>query len=245
MATGIAGLSISIPQGLKRILSVNVTQQMRGDNKVIREFRSGKVQHAWEFGWNTLSRDERRLLDLHFAANRGRITTFTFVDPWDNVSYTVRYDHDEIMFKEDAPFRWGSSIRLLEVANFKTLKSSARVFPQLSTGAVVQLPYQMGRQYRTQIEIQEDFTEKRWEDYATVTGFRRWSVGGDILTDAEALTFMNFWEAMFGSYRYFAFTEPETGVGFASVHFIENSITHTISEYNCNSIRATIEELSI
>jgi hypothetical protein len=248
MTTGIAGLNLVIPYGSSRGLAVNVRMQMRGDLEVIRDLRS-RVQHSWQIPWSRLSRTNRTDLDAHFAAMRGRKTTFTFVDPWESlqlgyeIAYTVRYGGDSLVTSESAASRWGGSIELVEVDDFKPFPTATMVFPALLYGNVVQLPYQLTRYYRTELGATEDLYEYSYEDFALAAGLQRWSVGGDLLSDAEAKTLLDFWSACGGPYRSFSFTEPETSVAYAHAHFAEKTISHQLNEYNSNSIRATAEYL--
>jgi hypothetical protein len=233
------------PYGMRRILRVDVGRVMRGDLKTERVLESGHIQHAFEIPWRALDRAERSALDDFFRSCRGRyLGDIVFTDPWDSVSYTCRLDMDELELEEAEPTRWGASIRLVEVADFKALKSPVTVFPALATGAVVELPYRMRRSYRTVLERQRDGTERRYEDYQSSSGIQRWEVGGDNLSDLEAGALLDAWEGNQGPYRAFSsFTEPETGAVYTKTHFVETQVDHVLNAYNSNRIRLTLEEL--
>lgn len=237
--------SLTKPYGMRRVLRVDVRQVMREDLKIERVLRNGHVQHAFEIPWRTLSKAERTTLDDFFKSCRGRyLNDIAFTDPWDSVSYTCRLDADELGLEEGEPTRWGSSIRLVEVASFKALKTPVTTFPALSTGAVVQLPYRMQRRFRTLIEAQQDDSEKRYEDFADASGLQRWAVGGDNLSDSEAAALLDAWEGNQGPYRAFtSFTEPETNTLYTSSHFVETQAEHALLQNNSNQVRLTLEEL--
>ena len=233
------------PYGMKRILSVSVTQKRKGNLKLNRVPDIGRVKHVFEFPWDTLSRAERTTEDSFFQSVRGRLSPVEVTDPWDAVAYDCRLDEDELAMREDEPTRWGSSLRLVEVMNFKALKAAVTAFPVLSvTGAVMQLPYEMRRLYHTVIGAHRDFTERRYEDFAAAAGVQRWLVGGDQLSDADAVLLLNAWEGNLGPLEAFVnFVEPETGVNYPSVHFLETEVTHILHEQNRNEIRLTLEQL--
>ena len=138
--------------------------------------------------------------------------------------------------------RWSATVRLIEVASFKALKAAVPAFPAFASGAVVQLPYRMTRQYRTVVERQQDDSEKRFEDFAVASGIQRWSVGGDQLDDTNAAALINAWEGNAGPYRAMTFTEPERGLVY-NAHFVETELVHEMTEPCSNSVRLTLEEL--
>jgi len=237
--------SLSVPFGLRRVLSVDVTQRLRGDGTCERVWRNGHVRHAFEIPWSLLSAANRTTLDTFFQAIRGRyLGDISYTDPWDSVVYTCRLDSDAIELAEASQGRWGATIRLVEVADFPANKTPVVTFPALASGAVVQFPYRMARQYRTVVEAQEDDSEKRWEDLAIASGIQRWAVGGDLLTDAEATTLLNCWEGNGGPWAEMtSFTEPETATLYTSTHFVETECVHELVDYNRNAVRLTVEEL--
>lgn len=239
-----AFVALPVPYGLRRILTVDVQTTRRLDLKLERRFVSRRVQHAFEIPWELLSAANRTTLDTFLKAVRGRyLGDIAFVDPWDSVTYTCRLDSDEHELVEASQGRWGASIRLVEVADFKALKTAVNTFPAMSSGAVTQFAYRMGRKYRTEIVAQEDFSERRYEDFADVSGVQRWSVGGDVISNADAAALLNAWEGNGGPWHSFSFTEPETTTVYATSHFLDSVCTHTLNEYNSNSCRLVVEEL--
>jgi len=232
------------PLGMQRILGVNVRQRMRLDQKMEREFRSGRVQHAWEIPWGVLTSTQRTTLDTFFQTCRGRILSdIAYVDPWDGLTYTCRLDLDALDMTAPSPVHWTGKLRLIEIADWKSLKSAVTTFP---VTVPFQIPYKMGRQYRTVIEAAEDFTELRFEDLSTT--IQRFGVGGDCLTDAQATDLLNCWEGNAGPWREFAFTEVETSTLYSHCHFVETQLTHTLVQPTTggamfHSIRATVETL--
>jgi hypothetical protein len=214
------------------------------DLKVERIFRNRHVQHAFEIPWNTLTSAQRLVVDDFFVSVRGRILgDIDFQDPWDNVHYTCRMELDEQSLEEPVNKRWSATIRLIEVSAFKALKPAVPAFPTFTSGAVVQLPYRMSRQYRTVVERQQDDSEKRFEDYAVASGIQRWAVGGDVLDDTNAAALLNAWEGNAGPYRSMSFTEPERGIAYPTVHFLETELIHEMTQPCSNSVRLTLEEL--
>jgi hypothetical protein len=237
--------AIEVVYGMRRILRVNVKQNRRGDLKVERIFRNRHIQHIFEIPWNTLSAAERTTLDSFFQSVRGRsLGDIDFTDPWDDTHYTCRLDSDEINLEEDLPSHWSSTIRLIQVLGFNPIyKPPVTAFPIFASGAVVQLPYRMNRFYRTVVQIQEDDTEKRFEDFAIASGIQRWAVGGEALETTDATNLLNAWEGNAGPYRSMSFTEPETNTVYASVHFVETEVTHELISTCASSLRLTLEEL--
>ena len=243
--------SLTISQGFRRILRVEASVKYREDLGCERVWVNRHIQHAFEIPWNALLRSERTTEDAFMQAVRGRyLGDIAFTDTWDSrysfPAYTCRLDLDNLDMQEQDPTRWSGTLRLLEVANFKSLKSLVTAFPVLSTGAVVQLPYQMSRRYNTVIGRTPNDTEKRYENFvdcADALGLQRWAVGGDVLSDTEAADLLDCWESNGGPYGSISFTEPETGTAFAGVHFVDPQITHTVNAYNSNAVRMTLEEL--
>lgn len=227
---------------LRRIFTVNVVQQLRADLVLERFPLAPRVQHVWEMQWNQLSAADRETLDDFFQAVRGRSTQVDFTDPWDGVNYPqCRLDLDVLQAAESEPGRWGGSFRLIETGQFKTLPAPTGAMPVLESGAVVTLPYTMQRGYRTEIIIQPDFSEKRWEDWEQ--SIQRWTVGGENLSDDEVDLLLAAWQGNLGPYHAMAFDEPETAVHYNAVHFIEPQIVHEATAYNSNTLRMTLEQL--
>jgi len=236
--------TLPLVYGMKRFLRVDVRERRRLDLKVERIFRNRHVQHVFEIPWRLLDSTQRTTLDTFFQSVRGRILgDIDFVDPWDSVHYTCRLDADELSLEEEQTNRWTSTLRLIEVSGFKTLKSSVPVFPSFQSGAVTTFPYRMSRSYRTVVERQEDDAEKRFEDYANAAGVQQWTVGGERLSNSDATLLLSAWEGNFGPYRSMSFQEPETKTNYPTVHFVETELVHELSEPCVNSIRLTLEEL--
>ena len=229
--------------GFKRRLRVDVLQKRRMDLKLERIWRNRHMQHVFEIPFSTLTPEQRLYLDDFFVSVRGRMLgNIDFVDPWDGVTYTCRMELDEQSFEEIENTRWSATIRFIEVASFKALKAPMPIFPALASGAAVQLPYRMTRQYRTVVERQQDDSEKRFEDFAVASGIQRWAVGGDRLDDTDAAVLINAWEGNGGPYRTMTFTEPERGLMY-NAHFVETELVHEMTEPCSNSVRLTLEEL--
>lgn len=236
--------ALCVQFGYRRILRVDVTQRLRGDATLERVWKNGHVQHIFEVPWDLLTAAERTTVDSFFQAVRGRILgDIVFVDPWDAVSYTCRFDQDSLDLIEEGHGRWGATIRLIEVADFKTNKSPVVTFPALASGAVVQLPYRMSRRFQTVVEGQEDDSEKRWEEFPS-TGIQRWAVGGDRISDAEATALLNCFEGNGGPWAPMAFTEPQTGGVFSETHFVETLAEHELVAFGVNRVRLTVEQLA-
>ncbi len=229
------------PLGTRRILSVGVKTRMRGDLKLEREFRSRRVQHAWELPWNALSTADKNTLVDFFVAQRGRYGRFQITDPFDSLVYTVRLDLDAMQCRNPGGY-WQANLRFVEVDQFHALKSVAMVFPALTGGLVCQYPGGHERIYSTAIGAHEDFSELYFEQFGDAFGIRRWNVGGDAMLDADAVLLLDFWESAYGSVRAFTFTDPE-GVWTGSAHFVENSVIHILICPGVNAIRASVEEL--
>jgi hypothetical protein len=237
-------LSLTKPYGMTRTLRVNVAQRLLGDNTIEREWISRRVQRLYQIPWRTLTRTERTLLDSHFQSARGKLLgNIGFLDPFDDQTYICRLNQDSLTMSEDEATRWSSSLTLAQIDwTGKTNKPPVAAFPLLSSGAATELPYHMMRWYVTVIGEQADFSEARFEELQLAGGHQRWSVGGDNLTDVEASTLLDAWEGNGGPWSSFSFTEPETSVLYTA-HFTDTEVTHTLNQYNSNSVRLQIEEL--
>src|SRR5262245_33862561 len=122
--------SLRIPYGFRRILRADVRQRMRGDLTVEREFVGGHVPHILEIPWACRSPADRLILEDWFTSCRGRITgDIAFTDPWNHETYTCRLDTDEIEFTAPSPLHWTTTIRLIEVADWKAIKPAVAEFP--------------------------------------------------------------------------------------------------------------------
>lgn len=228
------------PLGLRRILRAGVTMLMRGDLKVERQFRSRRIQHAWEFQWSALTSAQRDTLEAFMVTARGRILSdIDYVDPHDGLTYRCRLDIDDMEVLEQLP-HFSSTLRLVEIGNWKAIKSAVPTFPAT-------VPFQPatlhGRRYRTIIEQQEDFGEERYEDWST--NVRRWSVGGDALTTAQVNALLDCWEGNCGPWRPFSFTEPFASAAFANCIFVETEAVHTMVVPGVHSLRLTVSELKV
>lgn len=229
------------PFGMRRILQVNVRQTMLGDLVVEREWRNRRIQHAWEIPWPVLISANRTILDNFFQSCRGRyLNDIAYVDPFDGLTYTCRLDNDDLLLSGTPIPHWSGTIRLLEIASFKSLKAPVSEFPAT-------VPFQsaaVGRTYRTALEQQEDGSEKVYEDFGNAAGIMRWAVGSDALTDDQAEDLLNCWEGNGGPYAEFSFTFES--VEYEHCHFVESQIVDTLATHGngfIHGIHATVEEL--
>jgi hypothetical protein len=238
--------SLTIPFGLRRILRVNVIQKMRRNLELERIWVNRHIQHAWEYPWPVLTDANRVTLETFMATCRGKyLGNITHVDPWDAVSYTTscRLDIDELLLTEILQSRWTGSIRILEVSGFKANKAAVATFPS----TVPLQAYARGLRYKTVVQAVPGDTETRYEEFGYSPGIRRWAVGGDVLTDAQATDLLACWEGNGGPWAAFDFTDPETSVT-CIAHFVETELSHTLVCLRANgqkvhSIHATVEWL--
>lgn len=217
---------------------------MRADLVVERVPACGRVQHIFEIGYEDLDADQRDILDDYFKDRRGRYLPTEFVDPWSLETFTCRLDSDSQAIVENSPFIWASRVRLVEVADFKELPDPrVTELPELSTGAVTQLPYRMERRYRTVVQPQADFSELRFEDFEDANGLQRWSVGGDALHDDETAELIDCWKSNLGPWgTLINFEEPETETIYAKVHFVETELVHETYAFNANRVFLSLQE---
>lgn len=80
------------------------------------------------------------------------------------------------------------------------------LFPQLSTGAVVRLPFARTLNFLTRMNSLPDLTEYRYADMATLLA--RWSVEIGPVTDTEASSLVSFFNTQRGKYGRFTFLDP-------------------------------------
>ena len=71
------------------------TKAVRFQNQILRflngteqRYRDGNsAQHQWVIRLDALDESEMAALEQFFAANQGRLGSFTFTDPWDGTQY--------------------------------------------------------------------------------------------------------------------------------------------------------------
>lgn len=234
--------ALNNPAGMTRTLRVAVVQRMCSDLVMERLWINRHVQHIYDLPWPVLTGADRILLEGFFTDCRGRYLTFQFTDPWDGLTYTCRLANDELVLQGGLP-HYSGAIRLVEVSGFKAKKAAVETFP----ATVPFQAYSRGRRYATVIGAAPNDMEIRAEDFLDADGIQRWGVGGDALTDAQALDLLNIWEGQGGSWGAFSFTDPIGEVGY-SAHFAETELQHTLvctrgSLGFLHSIHATVEEL--
>lgn len=236
--------TLSSPLGTSRILRVVVAQRMRSDLVCERMWLNNHIQHIFEFPFQVLTDVDVATLRALFVATRGRyLGDIAYTDIWDSVGYTCRLDSDSLSIQGGQPI-WASTIRLIEVANFKALKPVVDTFPAT---VPFQLPAVIGHHYSTVIGAALNDTEKRYEDMADANGIRSWGVGGDVLTNDQAEDLLDCWEGNGGPYRGFAFDDP-TDSNVYNAHFVEQQLVHRMVDIRSdgefvNSIRTVVEEL--
>ena len=237
--------ALNNPEGMTRTLRVSVVQRMCSDMVTERIWINRHVQHIYDIPWPVLTDAHRILLETYYAGRRGMYAgDIAFVDPWDGLTYTCRFDQDELALQSSLP-HFSGAIRLVEVSGFKAKKPAVASFP----ATVPFQAYSRSRRYSTVIGVAPNDFENRREDFGDVYGIQKWGVGGDALTDAQALDLLNCWEGNGGPWGEFGFMDPITSSVFGA-HFVEPQIEHTLicsrgSLGFLHSIRATVEELRV
>ena len=232
--------SLPVPLKLKRTLRAGVTQRIRGDGTIERTFVSGHIQHAFDLPFPALRASQSVTLSSFFNTCQGRYANnISYLDPFplEQALLTCRLDQDELEMTEIAPnLVWSSSLKLLEIANWQAIKAAVPVFPA-TTVPIQQLGE--GFNYRTEIQATDDFAEHVYQDYGPIN---RWSVGGDALTNAQALLLLLAWEGNCGPWMEMQLTDPVTAVVYNHVHFVETELIHTMIAPGVNSIRLQVEQ---
>lgn len=236
--------SLSLPFGLIRTLRVNVVQRYREDLVCERQWLNRHIQHIYDIPWMALTDANRLTLEAFFASCRGKyLGDIAFIDPWDGLTYTCRLDNDELVVSGGSPLFEGK-IRLVEVSDFKAIKSAVTTFPDT---VPFQLPYNRANKYVTVVTTALNDSEKRYEDFADANGIQFWGVGGDALTDAQATDLLDCWEGNGGPWAEFTFNEPADSMAF-NAHFADSELVHTLVAVRSDtemlhSIRTIVEEL--
>jgi hypothetical protein len=71
--------------------------------------------HQWTIRLDGLDATELAAIEDFFLSNQGRFASFTFIDPWDNTSYSncsISSDDLSALFQEES--RSGTSITIVE-----------------------------------------------------------------------------------------------------------------------------------
>jgi hypothetical protein len=144
---------------------------------------------------------------------------------------------DDFIATSANAFHHSATLRLVEIASFQALKAAVDPFPAT---VPCQPAHLFARRYRTEVAVQEDYSEKLYEDWSQ--GVRRWTVGGDALTDDILDDLVDAWEGNKGPYESFTFTDPITSSTYTT-HFVETQLVHECVSLNVNSCRLTVEQL--
>jgi hypothetical protein len=62
-----------------------------------------------------ITNDERDTLNDFFEAKKGILTTFDFIDPNNEITYTVRFNDPKLEFKRRRDSLWSVSVKLKEI----------------------------------------------------------------------------------------------------------------------------------
>lgn len=228
---------IGVPLGYRRILRVDVEQNLLTNLTLERMWINRHVQHIFEIPWGTLTNTQRATLVTFFNTCRGRIQSdISFTDPFDSESYTCRLDNDILELAAVDVVVWSAPIRLVEVSGWKALKAAVDPFP----AAVPFQGYGYGIRYDTVIAGQADNHEHRYENYSS--SIQRWRAGGGALTTSQAEDLCDAWEGNGGPYRQFSFTDPHNSATF-DAHFADTQLTCSSVALDVWSCITTVEEL--
>jgi hypothetical protein len=201
-------------------------------------------RQSWGLTYPHASLAERDTLFTIFETAQGSFSqTLSLV--WATVNYAgLFFDQDILQFTEsaDKPNRFSGSVVLKQVVRTPDTGSFPSDFPTLTSGARTQLPYTRGSGFRTVSVL----TEGGRVAYATrASTLRTWTVGGTVLSNAEAQAIWDMFRLAGGKYRSFGMTDPDpvgSGTRYANCRFGSDTLTWTIISPGVNSITTSIQQ---
>lgn len=218
------------------------TQIIRGQDGAEQRWMTHAGRASWTLPYNHITLAERDALLAVFESAKGsfdQTVSLTFL----GTTYTGLYfDTDELEFTEATNKTWTGVVKLCTVVRTAETTAVPSDFPTLSTGAKLQLPYRYSRRFDT-VAMQ---TEGGRVAYAN-QGYsaRKWSVGGTVLTDAEASAIWNCFSYAQGMYRSFGFTDPDSAARYATCRFGSDKLEWRVLGAGQNAIQTTVQQVPL
>lgn len=156
-------------------------------------------------------------------------------------TYTgYHFDAARLEFTERSQGRWDGSVPLRKTARTPDAQALPADFPVLSTGNRVQLPYTHGRAFENVSVATEG---GRYAYARRSASMRTWSAGGASLSNADALAIWNMFSRARGRWAAFGFTDPDSGVRYASCRFAADTLEWRLVGPDENAIEVQIVEI--
>lgn len=197
---------------------------------------------SWSLPYSLISLTQRDTLLSLFESSQGAYSqaiSLTFK----GTTYTGLYfDGDVLEFTETdaARNRFGGTVKLSTVVRVADTGTMPTDFPLLATGARMQKPYTHGKTFDTASVRTEG---GRYAYARRAASLRTWTAGGSAIGDTEAQAIWDMFRRACGSWRQFAFTEPDARVRVTKCRFAADSLDWRMVGPGQNSIAATIQEI--
>jgi len=214
---------------------------MQGTNGVEQRWMRDLGVETWSLPYPLITLAQRNTLFAAFEAAKGAYDQ-TISLAFDGTTYTGLYfDGDTLPFTESRPTMYSGTVKLTTTVRPVDSGTLPTDFPNLSTGAVTQLPYTKSSGFDT-VSVRTD--GGRFAYPKRNTALHSWTAGGTVLTKAEAQAVWDCFRLAGGMLKSIAFTDPDSITRYSNCRFLSDSITWTIIAPGQHSITCAIQELA-
>jgi hypothetical protein len=197
-------------------------------------------KQSWVLPYGMLTLAQRDTLLSFFETCKGAYDQ-TISLTINGATFTGCYlDGDAMSFTESKPTQFEGSVTIRQVSRTRDVGSVPTDFPALSTGAKLQLPYTHSKTFNT-VSVKTEGSRFAYPNRSTT--LRTWTVGGSVLTDAEAQAIWDCFRYARGRWATFGFTDPDSATRYANCRFGADKLDWHILGAGVNSLQTTIQEL--
>ena len=225
---------------LKRTLAFQ-TGLVRGQDTTEQRWSITPGEESWELTYQDLiSSDRDQLLTFMESAKGPFDSTLQFV--FSGTTYNdCFFDLSHVQFTEQKQGSLSDAKIVLRQVRRAADAGSPGSFPVLSSGAVTQLPYTLGRSWDV-VAVRTE--QARSAFYNRATGLRSWTVGGPLLSDADALALWNHFRKSHGKLTTFSFTDPDSGTVYSSCRYGSDAVDWIYNGPRQNQMVTTVEQFA-
>lgn len=197
-------------------------------------------RESWTLPYPRLTLAQRNILIAAFEAAQGakdQALDFVFL----GTTYSGCFvDWDKFSMVESTPLQVSASVTVRQVVRAPDSGAPPADFPTLTSGAKMQLPYTYGRTFDT-VAVRTEGGRYVFANRAA--SLQSWSVGGSVISDAEAAAIWDAFRKCNGRYRTIGFTDPDSATHVSNCRFGSDILEWRYMGPGQNSITATIQQV--
>jgi hypothetical protein len=216
------------------------TQIVTGKDGTEQRWARHPGKQSWVLPYGMMTLAQRDILLTLFETCKGAYDQTLSLTFGGTTFAGVYFDADALSFTESKPTQFEGSVTLRQVSRTRDSGSVPTDFPALATGAKMQLPYTHSRTFNT-VSVKTEGGRYAYPNRDT--SLHSWTVGGSVLTDAEAQAIWDCFRYSRGRWASFGFTDPDSTTRYDTCRFGADKLDWHILGAGVNSITSAVQQL--